>query len=70
MRNHEHSPSRAGEVLLAQSVAARKKLNRINREAIKATGLKGDSLIEALITETARIRSLDHKEVSAELAAK
>ncbi|MNF84954.1 hypothetical protein D3C85_553110 [compost metagenome] len=70
MHNYEHSPSRAGEVLLAQAVAARKQLNKINREAIKATGLRGDALIEALVAETARIRSLDHKEVSVELALK
>jgi len=70
MRDYEHSPSRAGEVLLAQAVAARKQLNRINRKAIRETGLQGDALSEALVAETARIRGLDYKEVSAELVAK
>lgn len=71
MRDYEHSPARAGEALLAfKAVAARSKLNRINRKAIKEGGLKGDALFEALVSETARIRGLDYKEVFAELAAK
>ena len=70
MRDYEHSPARAGEIVLAKAVAARAKLNRINRKAIKETGLNGDALFEALVSETARIRGLDYKEVSAELAAK
>ena len=70
MRDYEHSPARAGEALLAKAVAARSKLNRINRKAIKEGGLKGDALFEALVSETGRIRGLDYKEVFAELAAK
>ena len=50
MRDYEHSPARAGEALLAKAVAARSKLNRINRKAIKEGGLKGDALFEALVS--------------------
>lgn len=67
-RQH-YSPNRAGECLLKKAVAARSKLNKINRAAIKESGLTGEALYEALCDETARIRKLDHKEVSAELRA-
>ncbi|MGL4352080.1 MAG: hypothetical protein ACRCT2_16275 [Plesiomonas shigelloides] len=70
MRDFQYSPSHAGGVLLKRAALDRRNLNRINRAAIKASGLSGDALFEAMCYETARIRKLDHKEVAAELAAK
>ena len=67
MRTHEHSPARAGEVILANAMAARRQLNKRKRAAIRASGICGDALFEALVAETARIRSLTYKEVVAEL---
>lgn len=70
MRTHEHSPARAGEVMLANAVAARRQLNKRKRAAIRASGIHGDALFEALVTETARIRGLTYKEIMAELITK
>ena len=67
MRTHEHSPARAGEVILANAMAAHRQLNKRKRAAIRASGICGDALFEALAAETARIRSLTYKEVMAEL---
>ena len=67
MRTHEHSPARAGEVILANAMAARRQLNKRKRAAIRASGICGDALLEALTAETARIRNLTYKEVMAEL---
>ena len=67
MRTHEHSPARAGEVILANAMAARRQLNKRKRAAIRASGICGDALFEALTAETARIRNLTYKEVMAEL---
>ena len=67
MHTHEHSPARAGEVILANAMAARRQLNKRKRAAIRASGICGDALFEALTAETARIRNLTYKEVMAEL---
>lgn len=70
MKHQHYSPFHAGAFMLKQACIARRELNKINRAAIRASGLSGDTLIEALCEETARIRKLDHKEVAAELRAK
>lgn len=67
MRIYGHSTARAGEVMLANAVAARRQLNRRNRAAIRASGIHGDAMLEALVTETARIRNLTYKEITTEL---
>jgi hypothetical protein len=53
--------------MLADAMAARRQLNKRKRAAIRASGICGDALLEALATETARIRNLTYKEVMAEL---
>lgn len=69
MRIYGHSPARAGEVMLEDAIVARRQLNKRNRAAIRASGIHGDALFEALTAETARIRNLTYKEITAELIA-
>ena len=51
MRDYEHSPARAGEIVLAKAVAARAKLNRINRKAIKETTTTEEKLALLLMNQ-------------------
>lgn len=68
MSVYNHSPAHAGDMLLKRAVVARGNLRRIRWRAIRASGLTGDDLFEALLDETARIRKMDYLEVAAELA--
>ena len=63
----DYSPSRAGECLYTQTAKNRRKLLKIKKEEIRNLGLVGEILIEALVLETIRIRSLDYKELFDEL---